>query len=69
MKEFVMILSMWGQNITGAWEYIGNQYVYNTPMTQKVCEEKISKKNCSTHLNNGYYRIQFDCMHVSKENK
>ncbi len=69
MKEFVMILSMWGQNITGAWEYIGNQYVYNTPMTQKVCEEKISKKNWSTHLNNGYCRIQFDCMHVSKENK
>ena len=55
MKEFVMILSMWGQNVTGTWEYIGNQYVYNTPMTQEVCEKKISRKNWSVHQDNGYY--------------
>ena len=69
MKEFVMILSMWGQNVTGSWDYIGNQYIYNTPMTQEVGEKKISRKNWSIVQNNGYYRIQFDCMHVSKEIK
>ena len=47
MKEFVMILSMWGQNVTGSWENIGNQYIYNTPMTQEACEKKISRKNWS----------------------
>ena len=69
MKEFVMILSMWGQTATGNWTYIGNQYVYTTPMTQEVCEKKINSKHWSTHQNNQYYRIQFDCMHVSKEKK
>ena len=69
MKEFVMILSMWGQNVTGSWENIGNQYIYNTPMTQEACEKKISRKNWSIVQNNRYYRIQFECMHVSKEIK
>ena len=59
---------MWGYNGT-AWEYIGNQYIYNTPMTQEVCEEKIKRKNWSVHQDNEYYRIQFDCMHESKELK
>jgi len=66
MIEFVMMLSMWGQTATGNWTYIGNQYVYNTPMTQEVCEKKINSKNWSIHQNNQYYRIQFDCMPVPK---
>ena len=69
MKEFLMVISMWGQTAVGNWEYIGNQYVYNIPITQKVCEEKISRKSWSVHQNNGYYRLQFDCMHISKQGK
>ena len=34
IKEFILVISMWGQTATGNWEYIGNQYVYNIPMTQ-----------------------------------
>ena len=69
MKEFILVLSMWGQNVTGTWEYIGNQYVYNNPMTQEVCEKTISRSEWSVHLDNDFYRLQFDCQHVSKENK
>lgn len=69
VKEFVMIISMWGQNVTGAWEYIGNQYIYNTPMTKEVCMEKIKRENWSVIQDNGYYLIRFDCMHISKEGK
>ena len=69
IKEFILVISMWGQTATGNWEYIGNQYVYNIPMTQNECKEKISGKNWSTHLHNGYYRIQFDCMHINEQRK
>ena len=69
MKTFLMVLSMWGQNATGTWEYIGNQYIYNHLMTQNQCEEKIARKNWSRHVENGYYRIQFDCMHINEQKK
>jgi len=69
MKEFVLIIFLWEQNVTGTWEYIGNQYVYNNPMTQEICEKTISRNEWSVHLDNDYYRLQFDCQHVSKENK
>ena len=38
---------MWGQTATGDWQYIGNQWIDNTLMTQEVCEEKIKEKNSS----------------------
>ena len=69
MKEFLMIISMWGQTATGDWTYIGNQYINNGLMTQAVCEEKIKRKNWSVIEKNQYYRVQFDCMHISKEGK
>ena len=69
MKEFLLVLSIWGQTSTGNWEYIGNQYVNNTLMTKEVCEEKIKKKNWSVHETNQYYAIKFDCFHQSKEIK
>ena len=40
-----MVISMWGQTATGDWQYIGNQWIDNTLMTQEVCEEKIKRKN------------------------
>tara|TARA_Y100001963_G_scaffold145152_1_gene218355 strand:+ start:856 stop:1062 length:207 start_codon:yes stop_codon:yes gene_type:complete len=68
MKEFLMVISMWGYNGT-AWEYIGNQWIDNTPMTQEVCEEKIKRKNWSIVQKNGFYALQFDCFHKSQEVK
>ena len=69
IKEFVLVLSMWGQTATGSWEYIGNQYINNTLMTQEVCEEKINRKNWSVIETNSYYRVQFDCFHISQQDK
>ena len=69
LKEFLMILSMWGQTASGGWSYIGNQYIYNTPMTLEVCQEKIKRESWSIIQNNEYYLIRFDCMHISKEGK
>lgn len=69
MKEFLLILSMWGLNAEGDWLYIGNQYILNTPMTIEQCNKIIEQKAWSMHLTNEYYRIQFDCMHQSQENK
>ena len=55
MKEFLMVISMWGQTATGEWQYIGNQWIDNTLMTQEVCEEKIKEKNWSIVQKNRYY--------------
>ena len=37
---FILVLSMWGKTASDEWLYIGNQYVYNTPMTQEQCENR-----------------------------
>ena len=69
IKEFLMVISMWGQTATGDWQYIGNQWIDNTLMTQEVCEEKIKEKNWSIVQKNRYYGLQFNCFHVSEEIK
>ena len=56
MELYVLILSMWGLTAQGEWLYIGNQYVYNTPMPKEQCEKLIDKDNAwSLHLTNDYY--------------
>tara|TARA_Y100001954_G_C15566062_1_gene481054 strand:+ start:498 stop:692 length:195 start_codon:yes stop_codon:yes gene_type:complete len=61
---------MWGLTAQGEWTYIGNQYVFNTPMPKEQCEELIDKDNAwSIHITNEYYGIKFDCMPESAENK
>ena len=69
MELYVLILSMWGKTVSDEWLYIGNQYVYNTPMTQEQCEQLIDKKEWSIHITNEYYGIKFDCMPESAELK
>lgn len=69
MELFVLVLSMWGKTAMGNWEYIGNQYVYNTPMTQEQCVNLIDRTQWSHHHTNEYYRVQFDCMPESLEQK
>jgi hypothetical protein len=69
MELYVLILSMWGKTASEEWQYIGNQYIYNTPMAQESCEAFIQNKNWSRHELNEYYRVQFDCMPESSELK
>jgi hypothetical protein len=69
MELYVLILSMWGKTASEEWQYIGNQYIYNTPMTQESCESFITNKRWSRHELNEYYRVQFDCIPESSELK
>ena len=51
MKEFVLVISMWGNNGT-AWEYIGNQYVMNEKFTEAQCEILVDNSNWKRHIIN-----------------
>tara|TARA_B100000900_G_scaffold15935_1_gene12619 strand:- start:101 stop:304 length:204 start_codon:yes stop_codon:yes gene_type:complete len=67
MKEFVLVISMWGNNGT-AWEYIGNQYVMQEKFTEAQCEVLVDNSNWQKHIVNEYYRLQFDCFHKDDHN-
>ena len=57
MKEFVLVISMWGNNGV-AWEYIGNQYVMQEKFTQPQCEVLVNNANWEQWIDNPYYRLQ-----------
>ena len=62
MKEFLLVISMWGHN--GAeWEYIGNQFINQNLMTQRQCNKLIAEGQWESHSTNEYYDIQFHCFH------
>ena len=67
MELFVLVLSMWGKDAYGQWLYIGNQYAFNTPMTQIECEDLVDRRSWSFNETNEYYRIQWDCMPEGSE--
>ena len=69
MELYVLILSMWGKTASDEWLYIGNQYVFNTPMLKEQCEQLIIDTSWSKHIKNEYYGINFDCMPESSELK
>ena len=62
MKEFLLVISMWGNNGM-EWQYIGNQYIMQELFTKEQCETIVAKKNWRSILQNEYYAIQFDCFH------
>ena len=64
MKLFVLVLALWGQTEAGDWVYIGNQYVFNTPMPLEQCELMAELDNWSWHEDNDFYTIQLDCQEV-----
>tara|TARA_B100000941_G_scaffold251553_1_gene198285 strand:- start:973 stop:1197 length:225 start_codon:yes stop_codon:yes gene_type:complete len=66
MKEFLLVLSMWGNTGT-EWVYMGNQYVNNNLMTMQQCEFLISEDQWTKWTENEYYKIQFDCFHKDAE--
>lgn len=69
MEMFILVLSMWGKTASDEWIYIGNQYVYNTPMTQEQCENIINPSSWSFHGTNEYYKVQLECMPQGSELK
>ena len=55
---FVLIISLWG--FTGAeWVYVGNQIVYQEPMTKQECE--VMAENWSKYELNEFYRMSIEC--------
>ena len=63
----VLVITMWGQTANGQWEYIGNQYVNQNPMTLVECSDVIAPKNWKSFETNGYYKIQLACVHIPKD--
>lgn len=63
---FVLVFSIWGYN--GAdWQYIGNQYIYDTPMTLEQCQFIAHQSNWSKHETNEYYRMSVECVPIPME--
>tara|TARA_Y100001951_G_C11248769_1_gene245043 strand:- start:156 stop:374 length:219 start_codon:yes stop_codon:yes gene_type:complete len=60
MKEFVLVISMWGH--TGIeWVYVGNQVVLQQAMTQKQCHYLLQKDMWKATYNNEFYKINIQC--------
>ena len=62
MKEFLLVISMWGNDGTD-WQYIGNQYIMQEMFTKEQCMMIADKKNWQQVIKNEYYGVQFDCFH------
>lgn len=65
MREFILVISMWGFNGM-EWEYIGNQYVNQNMMTKSQCEALIADGQWESFRTNEFYDIQFDCFKQSQ---
>ena len=65
MKEFLLVISMWGNNGM-TWQYIGNQYIMQELFTKEQCQSIADKKNWESVIKNQYYAIQFDCFHKDR---
>jgi len=59
MENFVLLLSMWGNDGTD-WVYMGNQYAYNQPMTKIECTE--IAEDWTRWETNEYYRLSIECV-------
>lgn len=59
MNIFILVISIWGYTGT-EWEYIGNQAVYQKPMTRVECKSVIN--NWKKFEDNEFYRISLDCI-------
>ena len=60
MAMFVLVFSLWGFNGED-WEYIGNQYIYNAPMTIDQCMFIAHQSNWYKYETNENYRLSVEC--------
>tara|TARA_R100000697_G_scaffold20391_1_gene27827 strand:+ start:58 stop:279 length:222 start_codon:yes stop_codon:yes gene_type:complete len=60
MKEFVLVISMWGH--TGIeWVYVGNQIVLQQSFTQKQCYSLLQKDMWRANYVNEYFKMNIQC--------
>lgn len=57
----VLVISMWGQQASGEWVYMGNQYVHQEPMTVQECQNLVTPEKWAQFQQNPYYRIELAC--------
>jgi hypothetical protein len=58
---YLIVISLWGNNgIT--WEYIGNQYVYQIPMTKVQCENIVHENAWFKWEANEFYKVSMECV-------
>ena len=55
---YMLIISLWG--FTGSeWVYVGNQIVYQEPLTKQECE--VMAESWTKFELNEYYRMSMEC--------
>ena len=60
MKEWVLIISMWGMDASGSDNYIG-QLVLQETMTEKQCEYMLKDDMWAASYDNDYFSMQVHC--------
>tara|TARA_R100001015_G_C4634562_1_gene201299 strand:- start:3593 stop:3805 length:213 start_codon:yes stop_codon:yes gene_type:complete len=66
MNLFVLVISLWG--FTGTeWQYVGNQIVYQEPMSKEQCEEMT--KHFAKYEYNEFYRMSLQCVSADDDKK
>lgn len=58
---YLIVISIWGNNGV-SWEYIGNQYVYQIPMTKIQCENIVHENAWLKWEANDYYKLSMECV-------
>ena len=58
---YLIVISLWGNNGV-TWEYIGNQYVYQIPMTYAQCENIVRDTSWIKWETNEYYKVSMECV-------
>ena len=70
MKEFVLVISMWGHTGEGKnWEYIGNQMVLDQVMTRTQCEFMVTEGRWKTFYENQNYKMVKQCFPIDCQGK
>ena len=60
MKEFVLVISMWG-HIGAEWTYVGNQIVLQQSFTQEQCYRLLEKDMWKANYENEYFKMNIQC--------
>ena len=60
MKEWVMVISMWGMDAAGNNHYIGQLALQET-MTEKQCEYMLKDGRWAASYDNDHYSMQVHC--------
>ncbi len=59
MKEWIMVISMWGND--GSMNHYIGQLALQEPMTEKQCEYMLQDNKWAASYKNDYYSMQVHC--------